>query len=82
MLFGDRICFPPTSRVCDLHTQHKHKCSVVRSCEIVADQPAYAMLGWDEAEAKSTSKVGQQEYQDEDTTAVLETVIQEDTGQN
>ena len=40
------------------------------------------MLDWNEAEAKGTSKVGQQEYQDEDTTSVLKAVIQEDTGQN
>ena len=74
---GARV--PLTGCICDLHTQYKHESGIVRSCQIVADQPTDAMLSWNKAEAKGASKVGNQVDQNEDAASVIETVIQEDT---
>lgn len=68
-----------TGCVCDLHTQHKYKCGIVRSCQVVADQPTYTMLDRDKAETKGTGNVGNQVDQDKDATAIFESVVQVDT---
>lgn len=40
------------------------------------------LVKWDIAKAESTSQVWDQEYQDENTTTILESVIQKDASQN
>lgn len=71
-----------TCGVCNLHTQDKDERGIIRSGQVIADQPSNMMLGRNKTEPKSASQVWNEEYKDEDTSSVFEAIVQKDTCQD
>lgn len=71
-----------TSRVGHLHTQNKYKRSIVRPCQVIANQAAHTVFDRNKAKTKGAGKVRNQEDEDENASSILKAIVEVDACQN
>lgn len=65
-----------------MQTQYQDKGGIVRTGEIVADQPAGFVIHAEKSQSKGSGDVGEQEDDDEEASLVGETIVEEDAGED
>lgn len=68
-----------TSSVGHLHTQNEYKCSIVWTCQVIANQATHTVFDGNKAKTKGAGKVRNQEDEDKNASSIFEAVVEVDT---